>query len=344
MELLTIGAFARRSGLSAKALRRYDDLGLLRPAAVDAASGYRYYAPEQLDRARLIVRLRRLGMALARVGEVCDMTPERAAEAVAAFRDGLRADAAGRAREADLLVDHLIGRSTTMTTLRFRAAARTDIGQVRKTDEDVAYADDTLLAVADGMGGVPRGGAASTAAVEAVRRPGTLSERMAAAGRAVEELAGPDGRPGTTLTALVKTDHDRLGLLHIGDTRAYLLRNGDVFRLTQDHSYVQMLVDAGRIGAGDAAGHPKRPVLVRALGAGSGEGDISIRAMLPGDRYLLCSDGLWDAVPAAAVAETLAGGDDPDTTADRLVALAHEHGAPDNIAVVVADVEASANG
>ena len=341
MELLTIGAFARESGLSAKALRLYDDLGLLRPAAVDAASGYRYYAPEQLDRARLIARLRRLDMPLARIHEVCDLPPAAAAEAVAEFRAGLQADAASRAREADLLVEMLTGRSTTMTTLIFRSAARSEIGLVRETNEDVAYADDRLLAVADGMGGLPRGHEASEAAVAALKEAGTkdagsLTEGMAEAHRAVEALADDDGRPCTTLTALVRAD-DRIGLAHIGDTRAYLLRNGDLFRLTQDHSYVQMLVDAGKIGAGEAADHPKRPVLMKALGAGGGEADISLRAMLAGDRYLLCSDGLWDAVPAAEVAEALPGGD-PAEAVDRLIALAYEHGAPDNVAVVVADV------
>jgi len=346
VELLTIGAFARESGLSAKALRLYDDLGLLRPAAVDAASGYRYYAPEQLDRARLIARLRRLDMPLARIHEVCDLPPAAAAEAVAEFRAGLQADAASRAREADLLVEMLTGRSTTMTTLIFRSAARSEIGLVRETNEDVAYADDRLLAVADGMGGLPRGHEASEAAVAALKQAalkegglneaGSLTERMAEAHRAVEALADVDGRPCTTLTALVRTD-DRIGLAHIGDTRAYLLRNGDLFRLTQDHSYVQMLVDAGKIGAGEAADHPKRPVLMKALGAGGGEADISLRAMLAGDRYLICSDGLWDAVPAAEVAEGLPGGD-PAEAVDRLIALAYEHGAPDNVAVVVADV------
>lgn len=331
MELLTIGAFARAADLTAKALRLYDDLGLLRPAAVDATSGYRYYAPDQLERARLIARLRRLEMPLARIAEVCDLPPREAAEAVEAFRAGLEASAAARAREAGLLVASLNGRTTIMLTLR--SAARSDIGLVRETNEDIAYADDTVLAVADGMGGLPGGTEAAAAAVAAIRDGGGV----AAAATAVSALADGDRRPGTTLTAAVRSG-SRIELVHIGDTRAYLLRNGELFRLTQDHSYVQTLVDAGKIGAGEAIGHPKRPVLVRALGAaGRDEADVSQRALLAGDRYLLCSDGLWAAVPPAALADTLAGGD-PATVADHLIALAHQHGAPDNVAVVVADV------
>jgi serine/threonine protein phosphatase PrpC len=334
VELLTIGGFARAAGLTAKALRLYDEQGLLRPAAVDAVSGYRLYAPEQLDRARLIARLRRVDMPLARIREVCDLPPADAATAVQDFRDGLEADAAARAQEAGLLVELLTGRETTMTRLELRSAARTAIGLVRETNEDVAYADDTVLAVADGLGGLPNGQEASSAAVAAVRSgDGDLAARVAAASRAIKAMDGP----ATTLTTLVRSG-DRLLLAHIGDTRAYLLRNGELSRLTQDHSYVQTLVDSGKIGPGDAASHPERPVLVRALGATADDDlDLGQRAMLPGDRYLLCSDGLWAHVPPAELAAALPG-DDPDTAADRLIELAHTHGAPDNVGVVVADV------
>lgn len=330
MELLTIGAFARAAGLSAKALRLYDEQGLLRPAAVDAVTGYRFYAPEQFDRARLIARLRKVEMPLARIRELCDLTPAEVAEAVATFRSGLER----RAHEVDLLVDSL--RGTTMTTLRLESAARDAIGSVRESHEDVAYADDTVLAVADGLGGRPDGRDASTSAVNALRGGigdlGDLGDRIAAAAREIKAMNGP----ATTLTALVRSG-DRLLLAHIGDSRAYLLRNGEMFRLTQDHSYVQTLVDAGTIAPGEAAGHPKRPVLVRALGATADEPDLGQRAMLAGDRYLLCSDGLWAAVPPADLAAALPGGD-PAAAADRLLDLAHTHGAPDNVAVVVADV------
>ncbi|MFG1603941.1 MerR family transcriptional regulator [Actinoplanes sp. NPDC049265] len=334
MELLTIGGFARAAGLTPKALRLYDEQGLLRPAAVDAANGYRFYTHEQLGRARLIARLRRVDMPLARIREVCDLPPAEAAAVVAEFRTGVEADAAARAHEAGLLVDLLTGRETTMTTLGLKSAARTAIGLVRTTNEDAAYADDTVLAVADGLGGLPNGHEASAAAVAAVRSgDGDLATRIAAASRTIKAMGGP----ATTLTALVRSG-DRLLLAHIGDTRAYLLRNEELARLTQDHSYVQTLVDSGKIGPGDAADHPKRPVLLRALGATADDDlDLGQRAMLAGDRYLLCSDGLWAHVPPAELAAALPGGD-PGTAADRLIELAHTHGAPDNVAVVVADV------
>ena len=161
---------------------------------------------------------------------------------------------------------------------------------------------------------------------------------MRRADAAVVELASGEQRPMTTVTALLLT-RGRLALLHVGDGRAYLLRSGDLSRLTQDHSHVQNLVDAGRVGASDARTHPDRALLVRALGAGEGrsEADIALRTPLAGDRYLLCTDGLWAPVPPDEVAEALPGGT-PEEAAERLVALALQHGGPDNVAVVVVDV------
>ncbi|GGK80449.1 MerR family transcriptional regulator [Mangrovihabitans endophyticus] len=340
MDLLTIGAFARASRLTPKALRLYGELGLVPPAAVDAETGYRFYAPAQLAQARLVAWLRRVGMPLAEIRQVVALPPAQASTAVAAYWSRVEADLATRGELAAFLVDHLAGRGTTMTDdLGIRYAARSDRGAVRETDEDVAYAGDDLLAVADGVGGVPGGAEAAASAVVALRGLtdaglAGLAEAVRAADRAVAELGM------TTLTALVRSGN-RFGLVHVGDSRAYLLRNGDLFRLTQDHSYVQTLVDAGRVGAGEALTHPDRPKLVRALGAGPGrnEPDLSLRAALAGDRYLLCSDGLWAEVPAAEVASALPDGE-PDEVVDRLIELAYAHGAPDNVAVVVADVVA----
>jgi serine/threonine protein phosphatase PrpC len=209
-----------------------------------------------------------------------------------------------------------------------------------------------VLAVADGMRG-PGGAAAAEAAAHALTAsfepgaPADLAALVQAADRAalaVQALGTGDDRPVTTLTALVWSA-PRLGLVHIGDSRAYLLRQDELYRLTQDHSHVQTLVDAGRIGAAEAPGHPERPLLVRALGGGAGrsEPDVSVRAALAGDRYLLCTDGLWAAAPPAEVAAALPGGS-PEEAVDRLIALAHRHGAPDNVAVVVADVADSLQG
>lgn len=343
MELLTTGAFAREAGLSRKALRVYEEHGVLVPAAVDAQTGYRYYEPEQLRTARLVARLRRMDMPLPLVRDVCALQGPAAAAAVAAFRDGIASSAAERTRAADLLVTELS--EGTTVSIRLHCAALSHIGSVRTTDEDVAYGDSRIAVVADGLGGHVRGEEASASVTETLvlastTEPGIdeLDDLMRRADARVAALASGDERPMTTVTALLLT-RGRLALLHVGDGRAYLLRGGHLSRLTQDHSHVQNLVDAGRVAANDLQSHPERALLVRALGAGAGrnDADIALRAPLAGDRYLLCTDGLWAPVPAAEIAEDLPGGT-PEEAAERLVALALQHGAPDNVAVVVVDV------
>jgi PPM family protein phosphatase len=347
--LLTIGAFARASGLTPKALRLYDDTGLLPPAAVDPESGYRLYEPAQLDRARLIARLRRIGMPLAEIREVCRLEPADAAGAIGAYWRRVTADTATRGRLATVLVDDLSGRGSTMSNLAVRHAVRCETGAVRDTNEDAAYAGERLLAVADGMRG-PGGAAASTAAIDALRplelagAPATelltmLADAVAEADRTVRQGASADHQPVTTLTALLRAG-SRLALVHVGDTRAYLLRGGELTQLTQDHSYVRSLVDRGELGPDEALAHPQRPLLVRALGAGDQvEADLALRTAQAGDRYLLCSDGLWAYVERTALAAALReAGSDPDGAAQRLVDLAYAAGAPDNVACVVADL------
>jgi protein phosphatase len=334
VELLTIGAFARQARLSPKALRLYDGLGLLSPAAVDAESGYRYYHPAQLERARLVSQLRKVGMPLARIREVIDLPPTAAAKAIEAYWAEIEADTAERGELAAFLVDVLSGRGKIMSALGLRYAARTDAGHGRDSNEDFAYAGSNLLAVADGMRGHAGVGEAAVGALSARENfdLGELATMATEAGRAV---AARDGESITTLTALV-WDGSRVGVLHIGDTRAYLLRHGVLARLTQDHSYVQQLVDEGSLAAGEAQSHPQRALLVRALGA-RGEADLSLRTAIAGDRYLLCSDGLWSVVDDEQLRDALAAGGDPEQTVQRLVDLAYAAGAPDNIAVVVAD-------
>ncbi|WP_433315452.1 MerR family transcriptional regulator [Micromonospora chersina] len=347
MELLTIGAFARAARLTPKALRLYDELGLLPPAAVDPHSGYRYYAPAQLDRARLIAALRRAGMPLAEIRAVCGLPPDAAAEAVDAWWRQVSADTVARGRAVALLVDQLIERGTTMSDTTFRYAVRCETGTVRDSNEDTAYASATLLAVADGMRG-PGGAAASTAAVDALRplEPAdapagdllaALADAVGAADRAVRAHATGDHQPVTTLTAILRRG-TRLALVHVGDTRAYLLRGGELSRLTQDHTYVQSLVDQGKLTLAEAGAHPQRALLARALGAGEVEADLALRTALAGDRYLLCSDGLAAVVDPEALHATLAGAEDPETAVGRLVDLAYAAGAPDNVACVVADL------
>ncbi|MFF5077682.1 MerR family transcriptional regulator [Actinoplanes sp. NPDC000266] len=392
MGLLTIGGFARQAGLTPKALRLYDETGLLRPAAVDAESGYRFYEPGQLDRARLIAELRRIGMPLAEIAEVCALEPAAAAEAVEAFWRRVTADTAARARLTSLLVADLTGRDTTMPKIDFRFAAGLDAGAGRNTNEDLAYATSHVLAVADGTRG-PGGARAAAAAVDAVRAvepsaAGTdlltlLAAAVTEADRVIRRLAerpskpspddtltgrddtasvhddgapgstdaasegsdaasagqgdGWDARPVTTLTALVRQG-TRLALVHVGDSRAYLLRNGELTQLTQDHTWVRAQVDQGNLTPAEAAAHPQRALLARALGWGAeGEVDLALRTALPGDRYLLCSDGLSAVATAADIGAALAAADGPEQAVTALIALAHRAGAPDNIAVAVAE-------
>ncbi|MDH6136479.1 serine/threonine protein phosphatase PrpC [Kitasatospora sp. MAA4] len=352
MRLLTIGAFARASRLSPKALRLYDELGLLRPVEVDPSSGYRFYHPDQLERARLVAWLRRLGMPLARIRLVCDLAPGRAAEEVAAYWAQVMAETTARQDLATFLVEHLSERKTTMTdptaTLGIRYAARSDTGLVRTRNEDAAHAGPRLLAVADGFGA--GGHRASAAAIDSLKRidaelpaeglpPGELLNALERAVREAEaELGALEAGPGTTLTALLHSG-SQLALVHIGDSRAYLLRDGELFQITHDHTLVQSLVDEGRLTADEAAAHPQRSLLLRTLdGSGAARPDLSLHAARAGDRYLLCSDGLSAVVPVERLHTALSTIGEPEQAVQQLIALANRAGGPDNIACAVADV------
>ncbi|MEV8539237.1 MerR family transcriptional regulator [Streptomyces sp. NPDC051572] len=346
-DMLTIGAFARACRLSPKALRLYDELELLRPARVDPDSGYRYYAVAQLERARLVAWLRRLGMPLAEVRAVCALEPAAAAREIRAFWDRVEAETAVRRDLAGFLVDHLAagpavpGKDTTMLELRY--AAHSDRGRVRPSNQDTAYAGTRLLAVADGFG--PAGAPASGAAVEALRFLDTeevpagnvlnlLEEAVRGATDAVRDVADP-AENGTTLTALLWTG-SKLALVHIGDSRAYLLRDGGLFRITHDHSVVQSLIDEGRLTPEEAGSHPQRAMLLKALTIGTP--DLKLHDTHRGDRYLLCSDGLTTVVPEHRIRELLTAHPEPEEAVRALVDAANEAGGPDNVSCVVADV------
>ena len=350
MDLLTIGAFARASRLSPKALRLYDSLGLLTPAHVDEVSGYRFYRTDQLERARLVAWLRRLGMPLARIGVVCDLAqdaPDQAAKQVAAYWGETEADLAARRPLVDHLISYLSREEPVMPgtqpALGIRYAARSDIGRRRERNQDTAYAGRRLLAVADGMG---TGGEAASAAViealkplEAALPAGNLLNAMEDAVRQVGvALADADPGTGTTLTAMLWSG-SQLALVHVGDTRAYLLRAGELFQITHDHSVVQALLDAGKITPEEAESHPQRSLLLRAIdGDGATDPDVSLHDAQAGDRYLLCSDGLTTVVSPGVIRDTLSASGDPEQAVGRLIDLANEAGGPDNIACVVADV------
>jgi serine/threonine protein phosphatase PrpC len=347
--LLSIGAFARATRLSPKALRLYDELGLLPPAFVDPATGYRFYDPAQLEQARLVAWLRRLGMPLARIKVVCQLAPAQAAQEVAAYWAQVEADAAGRRDLAAFLIASLSGRTAmpATETLAIRYAARSDIGLVREVNQDSAYAGSRLLAVADGMGS--GGGAASAAVIDALKPLddtlpagdllNALEEAVQQASAVVSGIAGEDpGGTGSTVTAMVLSG-SQLALVHIGDCRAYLLRDGEVFQITHDHTVVQSLLDEGRITPEEAASHPQRSLLLRAIdGSAAVRADTSLHDAVAGDRYLLCSDGLTTALPAQAIQDTLRTAGDPDLAVTRLIEAANDAGGPDNIACVVADI------
>lgn len=239
--------------------------------------------------------------------------------------------------------------------IALRYATRSDIGLGRyKNNQDSAYAGPHLLVVADGMGGHAGGDVASSitvgllAALDGESHGGDalthLAESISAAdaelrrrAQAQPELAGM----GTTVTAILRNGN-RLVMAHIGDSRAYLLRDGELTQLTRDHTFVQSLVDQGRITAEEAQTHPQRSVVMRVLGdvGGEKELDTSVREARVGDRYLLCSDGLSEVVRDDTLAETMAAGEDPTATCEQLVRLALHGGGPDNITCIVADVVA----
>ncbi|MFG3101477.1 MerR family transcriptional regulator [Streptomyces sp. NPDC048182] len=352
MELLGIGAFAKASRLSPKALRLYDALGLLTPAEVDPATGYRRYAPAQLEQARMVAWLRRLGMPLARIRQVCALEAAPAAREIRAYWARVEADTAARRDLAAFLVDHLSRKDPAMTHhpatdtpgLALRYAALSDRGLVRETNQDTAYAGDRLLAVADGFGG--RGERAGAVAVEALRRlesgdvpaDGLLNVLQDAYELAEHAVHGVGGATGTTLTALLLTG-SQLALVHVGDSRVYLLRGGELFRITHDHTLVQSLIDEGRLTEEEAVSHPQRSLLVRALGEGAdGTPELRLHDAHPGDRYLLCSDGLSAVVPDDDVRRVLSGGTEPAPAVEELISLANGRGGPDNVSCVVADV------
>ncbi|HZB29847.1 MAG TPA: Stp1/IreP family PP2C-type Ser/Thr phosphatase [Streptosporangiaceae bacterium] len=236
-------------------------------------------------------------------------------------------------------------------TIGIRYAARSDVGMLREGNEDSAYAGARLLVVADGMGGHVGGEIASAAAVNALRPLDTdvpTSELHTALQHAVkqanENLHGiVESDPslqgmGTTLTAMLWAG-PHVALIHIGDSRAYLLRNGELFQITHDHTLVQSLVDEGRITLDEAASHPQRSLLLRALdGRGEVEPDISLREAQVGDRYLLCSDGLSSVVSAETIHQVLTQVEDPEAAIRQLIDLANRGGGPDNITCVLADV------
>jgi protein phosphatase len=237
-------------------------------------------------------------------------------------------------------------------TLFLRYAAKSDVGLVRAANEDSGFAGRTLLAVADGMGGHAAGELASSTAIATLAELDSeelptadlltsLDDAIVTSAERIGQYIDADpsrSGMGTTLTAIL-WQSGRIAVIHVGDSRAYLLRDGELTQITRDHTYVQSLIDAGRITPEEARRHPKRNLLLRAIdGNAVPEGETSVREAQAGDRYLLCSDGLSGVVDDAAIAGVLRDLADPTAAVTALVDLALEGGAPDNVTAVVADV------
>jgi protein phosphatase len=302
-----------------------------------------------LERARLVAWLRRLGMPLAEIREVCALEPVDAVREIRAYWARVEAETAVRRDLATFLVDHLTAepRKDTDTMLELIYSAHSDTGRVRPANQDTAYAGTRLLAVADGYG--PAGAPASSAAVEALKPLeraeltaggvlNVLEDAVRGASRAVQDVADGSEEVGTTLTALLWTG-SRLALVHIGDSRAYLLRDGGLFRITHDHTMVQSMIDEGRLTPEEADTHPQRMLLLKALtGDAPAAPDLKLHDALPGDRYLLCSDGLSRVVRDERIADLMSTATAPDAAVRALIDEANGAGGPDNVSCVVADL------
>ena len=235
-------------------------------------------------------------------------------------------------------------------TLTMRYAARSDRGLIRQGNQDSVYAGPRLLAVADGMGGMAAGDVASNIVIGAmahldddVPSNAPLDSLRAAVDAANQQIRDAvDANPamegmGTTLTGML-FGGNRFGMVHIGDSRAYLLRDNDFGQITRDDTYVQLLVDEGRITPEEANTHPQKSLLMRALDGRDADPEYSVRQAVAGDRYLLCSDGLSGVVSDETIGATMKEYADPNECAERLVQLALRGGGPDNITVIIADV------
>lgn len=241
-------------------------------------------------------------------------------------------------------------------TLSLEYAALTDVGRVRRNNEDSAYAGPHLLLLADGMGGAAAGELASATAVEVIRKLDS-SHRSTSSDDLLELLAGAVHRANERLSELVEQDPDIEGtgstvtailfdgehfaMAHLGDSRAYLMRDGVLRQLSHDHTFVQSLVDEGRISMEEAQNHPHRNLILRVLdGRPDSDPDLQVLDIRAGDRLMLCSDGIPDYVGDDIIAAAMRDGT-PDSVAVDLITIALESGSNDNVTCVVADVVTS---
>lgn len=239
-----------------------------------------------------------------------------------------------------------------MITITFGAAS--DTGKLRDANEDSFLVGEHLLAVADGMGGHNAGEVASAmaiqllsqAATEKIESPESFTELVSTINDAIFTAATGTTEQrgmGTTLTAIAVTGtastDEHVVVVNVGDSRTYIMREGDLRQVTVDHSYVQELVSEGIISANDARTHPRRNIVTRALGIDSRViADSWTLPIVNGDRYLLCSDGLVDEISDEEILAILMQNSDPQRAAERLIAAANDRGGRDNVTVIVVDV------
>lgn len=240
--------------------------------------------------------------------------------------------------------------------MRRLSAAASHVGKIRSNNQDSGYAGEYLFVVADGMGGHAGGDVASALAIQSIAHVDRRFDSAADAAEALRsalleanhelaetvfehpELAGM----GTTVSSIVRVG-DQLALAHIGDSRIYRWREGSLTQVTKDHTFVQRLVDSGRITAEEAASHPRRSVLMRVLGDVdlTPEIDIEVLDTRAGDRWLICSDGLSGYVAESRLAELLAEHPDAGVAIQALIDESLDNGAPDNVTAVVVGVDDS---
>jgi serine/threonine protein phosphatase PrpC len=238
-------------------------------------------------------------------------------------------------------------------TLHLRWAAGTDQGHVRSNNEDCYYAGDRLLVVADGMGGMAAGDLASRLAIDAMtpldvpidneQQMDALHQALEVANGRIADIVVADQSlqgMGTTLTAVIFSG-TQAAMAHVGDSRAYLMRDGKLNQLTKDDTYVQMLIDQGLLKPEEAAGHPRRSVVTRVLQGEPVSPAYVVVQPEVGDRWMLCSDGLTAVVSNETIEQELLAAADPKSCAERLIDMALRGGGPDNVTVIVADVTAS---
>ncbi len=352
MTRMTIGDFARATRLTPKALRLYDELGLVRPAEVDESSGYRYYRDDQLAVARLVARLRLIGLPLQRIKSITGLAPAARATELSNYWRQTEADIhVRRVMVADLLQEicteenpmHMIGTPDVAVASRMGTGAR-------DAQQDALLAGFRLHAVADGFGSDHDLAATALAAMPGL--DGTtgeldpvrlLDEAFAAAATAVAARSATthgDSSSGCTLTALLLGD-TAAAVAHVGDSRAYLVREGHLSRLTRDHTHVQSLVDEGRLTDDEARQHERRAQLNRALQTErSALPDISLHPSRPGDRFVLTTDGVHAVIGAAELSTILLAKQSPEEIVRRVEQAVLAAGAPDNYAVVAVELAA----